>query len=197
MYNTDLTTGGHMFKIHTFNYGEKELKSLEAVKGTSELFVGKIDTEHGEKAAVLDTDFSEVTTFGALNEILNVTMINPFLLVVDKTSSLRYPGRWINTRGSLLCIKGNLTGGSTYHFMEVYDSNAAFFNIDSRRIVGASFSNTDSNGPIEVFIFDYVKGIVTRVDVAYFCYESGALQNYIDNLASPNTKLSRRLKGIK
>ena len=180
--------------IDTWAYGRRVLKTKEPINDLDELFVCTIDTEQGEKVGVLDKDNEEILSFGQLNEILEITVVNPYLVIVDKTSSLVYPGYWMNTRGSIALCKGKRVGEDKEKYMPLFDSNASFFNIDKKCIAGACFSPNIPYGPLTSFVYNYQTGEVTTSMFDYACYTCGDLENYLNNMVSPNTSLSRRIK---
>lgn len=184
-----------MTKIQTIYFGEQDLLSKVPVKGSDGLFIGRINTPIGIKIGIIEKDNSEVIPFGEIYELLGIKMLAPFIAVVDKTGPLFYPGVWINTKGSVLCIKGRLNEELAEHFFSVYDSNAAFFNIDDTNLAGASFDGSHQEGPVYAFTFNYKTGAARSRFFDYELYERGDVAAYLNKEVSPETALSRRLKG--
>ena len=176
--------------IDTANYGEQVLTSLEPIPGNNELFLGKINVESGEEIGILDKNNEEVVPFGNITDLLGITFITPELLVIDKIGVIKYPDITFNKYGSYLCSKDDKG-----HFKVIYDSNAVIFNIDDEFITGANFYPDECGGPIQIFLFNYKTGEIEKSEIDYESYDSGELQDLLDSKVSPDTTLSRRLKG--
>ena len=177
-----------MEKIKTINFGEQELISKENIEGVDGLVLAKIKIDECEPMiGFLDSEGHEIVKFGDIDELLKITILNGNTVVIDKRKLQKCFDQWFYANGSILCLKRE------NGFEASFDSNAAHFNIDDEKLIGACLDYDWPLGPVSVIEYNYKEGTSKYFSLCRWAYSSDRLQEYLDQRVSGETSLSRRL----